>query len=72
LRVLERDNRNATPDEKRILAKYTGWGGVKEALNNIKGDAVIEHDKGSETYHYDPSWAKRYGKVYRELRETMT
>ena len=33
LRVLQKEKRNATPEEKSVLAKYTGWGWAKEAFN---------------------------------------
>lgn len=36
LRVLEKENRNATEEEQTILSKYTGWGGISEAFNKRK------------------------------------
>lgn len=33
LHVLERENRNATPAEQEILAKYVGWGGLADAFD---------------------------------------
>ena len=32
LKEIEAQNRNATPEEKAILAKYKGWGGLKQAF----------------------------------------
>jgi len=34
LRTLEADNRNATPDEHRVLARYVGWGGLKGVFDS--------------------------------------
>lgn len=33
LKKLEQENRNATPEEKAVLASYTGWGWGSEILN---------------------------------------
>jgi hypothetical protein len=30
LKQIESENRKATPEEQRILVKYTGWGGLSE------------------------------------------
>lgn len=43
LRVLEKENRNATEEEQTILSKYTGWGGISEAFNKRKADWVDEY-----------------------------
>lgn len=32
LKALERENRDATPEEQQILARYVGWGGLKQAF----------------------------------------
>ena len=36
LRTLEEENRNATPDEQRILSQYVGWGGLADAFDERK------------------------------------
>ena len=33
LKILENQNRNATPDEQETLSKYVGWGGLAEAFD---------------------------------------
>ena len=33
LKILENENRNATPEEQETLAKYVGWGGIPEAFD---------------------------------------
>lgn len=36
LHALEQENRNATPAEQEILAKYVGWGGLSDAFDATK------------------------------------
>ncbi|MDE5854497.1 MAG: hypothetical protein K2H19_05485, partial [Ruminococcus sp.] len=33
LKILEKENRNATPEEQEILAHYVGWGGITQAFD---------------------------------------
>ena len=33
LKLLEKENRNATPEEQEKLAKYVGWGGLSNVFN---------------------------------------
>jgi hypothetical protein len=32
LKTIEAENRRATPEEKGVLARYVGWGGLKNAF----------------------------------------
>jgi N12 class adenine-specific DNA methylase len=59
---LEKEGRNATPAEKDILAKYTGWGGLATVLDKQKWDSP----------HYYPEWHKKYGSYYKKLAELLT
>ena len=34
LKVIEAENRTATPDEQQILSKYTGWGAIPQAFDS--------------------------------------
>lgn len=43
LRRLESENRNATPEEKKVLAKYTGWGWAGEYFNPANPRYAAEH-----------------------------
>ena len=40
---LERDNRNATPEEQEVLASYVGWGGLADAFDPDKGNWSQEY-----------------------------
>ena len=42
LKKLEEENRNATPEEKKILAQYVGWGGLKNVFDRWSNDYVPE------------------------------
>lgn len=46
LKELEAANRQATPEEQAILARYVGWGGLKQAFPNSLGN-------------YPKGWEKR-------------
>lgn len=39
LRKLESENRNATPEEKKVLAKFVGWGGLAKYLDTTSNYA---------------------------------
>lgn len=54
---LHQEGRNATPDEKRILAQYVGWGGLS---------AIFKRDI------YNDSWKKKYGDFQEELQQLLT
>jgi N12 class adenine-specific DNA methylase len=47
LKQVERDNRRATPEEQAILARYVGWGGLKNAFPDPL------------TGQFKPEWAAR-------------
>ncbi len=40
---LERENRNATPEEQEVLASYVGWGGLADAFDPDKGNWSQEY-----------------------------
>ena len=72
LKQLEAENRLATPEEKTILAKYVGWGGLKEVF-----------DEGKAAYRRRPGWTeeqrqeaanfeKNWGKLYDEVKAELT
>lgn len=48
LRKLESENRNATPDEKSILARYAGWGWAGEYFNESNTRYSEQYEELSE------------------------
>lgn len=72
LRTLQEENRNATPEEKATLAKYTGWGGLSQALNSLeasKRDWIKEWHNG---YQEHKAWQDKWGAHYDELKGILT
>jgi N12 class adenine-specific DNA methylase len=37
IKEIEKENRSATPDEQSLLAKFTGWGSIKNAFPDASG-----------------------------------
>lgn len=71
LKILQSENRNPTPEEKKILAQYVGWGAFSQKVFNKDFDNYLTRradthtpenwfwqDKG-EKYK---TWVKKYGK----------
>lgn len=69
VKQLEADGRMATPDEKTILGKYSGWGADKEVFNEQMASYRDNMWMQGEQYE---SWEKRYGKFYDQLKELLT
>lgn len=42
LRTLQSEKRNATPEEKKILAKYVGWGAMPQVFDRTKGETIAK------------------------------
>lgn len=77
LKRLESERRNATTEEKRVLASYTGWGAFKEAFNSKYEQAITEiWDKPGARRQYMPeflqSWERNHRANHKLLREAMT
>jgi N12 class adenine-specific DNA methylase len=68
-RFMEVQKRHATPAEKRLLAAYTGWGGTKEAFNELYGNL----DPANWRYDSDAAkrWRENWGDLYGELRRML-
>lgn len=65
LQKLEKEDRNATPEEKKVLAQFTGWGGLSNVLNEQKAAT-----RGR--WNEDKAWLDKYGKYYDEVRALLT
>jgi len=68
LKTLEAENRDATPEEKKVLARYTGWGAMSQAFDRYTGEAMIRES----AYGRDENWEKKWGEVYRILKDELT
>lgn len=45
LKAIESEDRTATPEEQRVLAKYVGWGGIANAFDSRKDDWSKEYNE---------------------------
>lgn len=61
VKKLQEENRNATPEEKKILAKFVGWGGLASVL-----------DKQKARSGWDDNWNKKYEKYHKEIADLLT
>jgi len=57
LKKLEAQDRNPTPEEKKVLAKYVGWGGLSTVLTKN---------------WYSDNWQKKYEKHFNQLTGLLT
>ena len=78
VRKLAEEGREATADEKVELARYVGWGGLKDAFNGQYGKAYEEERSAGEItpqrralVRKTPLGEEGYG-LYREMREVLT
>ncbi len=58
LKKLESKNREASPEEKKVLSQYSGWGGLAEVLNRNKVS--------------NENWKARYLKFHEQLIKLLT
>lgn len=75
LKTLETEDRAATPEEKKILARYVGWGALSQAFDEIKGKAMEQAEAGEQPWkiwNRDEKWEKKWGRHYKALKSTLT
>jgi len=48
VKLLDEENRAATLDEQKILARYVGWGGISQAFDENKADWAKEYNELKE------------------------
>lgn len=76
LRKLEGENRNATPEEKKILAQYVGWGGLPSVFDD--GAASLRERKTSGRWlspdqeQQLTGWSKKWGSLYDDVKKLLT
>lgn len=59
---LEKENRNATPEEKTVLAKFVGWGGLASVLN----------EQNRNTTWGEDNWHKKYDALHDKLKSLLS
>lgn len=64
LRTLEKEGRNATVEEKAVLAKYVGWGGIPQVFDEMmfrkvsSGEAEQRRTTANTYERYGPAYVK--------------
>ncbi|MCE5310432.1 MAG: zeta toxin family protein [Acidobacteriales bacterium] len=66
LRTLEREDRNATAEEKAVLAKFVGWGGLPQVFDEENARKVEQGE--AETRRETARRYESYGAQYENLR----
>ena len=59
LKTIERENRNATEEEQKVLAKYAGWGGTAQAFDEHDGNWSKEYKQLKELLNEEEYWEAR-------------
>ena len=65
LKEIEASGQPATEEQKEILSRYVGWGGLADALNE---DKYNSHN----SYYKDANWNSKYLPYYEQLRELLS
>ena len=65
LKELEASGAEATAEQKNVLSRYVGWGGLSEALNSNKYDI-------RNRWNADRSWNDKYLSYYEELKSLLS
>ena len=65
LKELEESGKEATAEQKQVLSRYVGWGGLSEALNSDK------YDKRNG-WQADRGWNEKYLPYYEQLKSLLT
>ena len=66
LKEVEDSGKPATDEQKAKLARYVGWGGLSEALNEEK------YNRRDNNWYKDRNWNDKYLPYYEELKGLLT
>lgn len=88
LKEIEAAGRLATPEEKKALARYTGWGAYKSVFDSEKAESIEEFARqkeemakryGAHSYYatmelpsHLANWKAEFGGFYDQLKKTLT
>ncbi len=72
VKELDAEDRLATPEEKHILARYTGWGAFPQMFD--EGKAAYRKTPGTtpEQITEAQNWEKNWGALYDEVKAALT
>ena len=66
LKDVEKSGAPATPEQQSKMAKYVGWGGLAEALNESK------YNYRNNRYYGDNNWNEKYLPYYEQIKSLLT
>ncbi len=67
------EKRNPTPDEKKVLAQYTGWGQLANYFDRIKPERIARAKSyGRSPEEDDLKWEKEYGSLAKEIKDLLS
>lgn len=66
LKEIEKSGVPATPEQQSKMAKYVGWGGLAEALNESK------YNFRNNRYYADKNWNEKYLPYYEQIKNLLT
>lgn len=66
LKEIEKSGVPATPEQQSKMAKYVGWGGLAEALNESK------YNFRNNRYYGDKNWNEKYLPYYEQIKNLLT
>jgi hypothetical protein len=72
LKKLEAEGRNPTPEEAKVLAQYTGWGGLQQVFDHGKAAYRERPPWAPEQKREFENWEKGWGKIYDEVKAALT
>ena len=72
LKTLEEEGRVATSEEKEILAKYIGWGGLKPVFDSSKAAYRTRPGYTDVQKSEAANWEKNWGQLYDQVKTALT
>lgn len=72
LRKLEEKDRNPTPNEKKILAQYVGWGGLPNIFDTEKGNQYRWQKDRPWIEKALKNWGEKWFDLHEEVKELLT
>lgn len=72
-RKLKKEGRLPTPEEKKVLAKYVGWGGIPQVFDRFKPDRIAYSERYSLPLDKETeNWKKQFGRIAAEIKQLLT
>lgn len=70
-RKLEAENRNPSPEEKKVLAQFSGWGSLAQDVFDFDRSIAYDRDKNGTLPSYAPGDAEKYRKWFERVGKKL-